>query len=171
MVRKHLKWAFAVVFAAMLETTWIEQIRLLDVVPNLTLLMIVFFAIIDGEERAMFTGAIGGVFQDVASNATLGHHVLCNVVIGFFAARIAARMMTEHPAAKAGLVFVASIAHGLLYVGIAYVQDPSTAALNGILARVVPEAFYTALFTPVMFFALDRMFKRKREWTLNKGAV
>jgi rod shape-determining protein MreD len=171
-LRKNTIWLFLVVLAAMLETTWIEQIRLLDVVPNLTLLMVVFFAIVDGEERAMLTGAIGGVFQDVASNATLGHHVLCNVIVGYAAARVASRMITEHPAAKTALVFSAAIAFGLLFVAIAYVQDPSTAALNGIIVRVVPAAFYTALFTPVMFFLLDRVFRRrKREWTLNKGAV
>lgn len=171
-VRKNATWLFAVVLAAMLESTWIEQIRLLNVVPNLTLLMVVFFAIVDGEERAMFTGAIGGIFQDVASNASVGHHIFCNVLVGYAAARVASRMITEHPAAKAALVFSATVVFGLLDVGVAYVQDPTTAALNGIVARVVPSAFYTALFTPVMFFVLDRVFrKRKREWTLNKGAV
>ncbi|MBM3290123.1 MAG: rod shape-determining protein MreD [Candidatus Hydrogenedentes bacterium] len=170
-MRKNAVWVFAVVVAAMLETTWIEHVRLLDVVPNLTLLMISYFAIANGEERAMWTGAIGGVFQDVASNAVLGHNVLCNVVVGYAAARVASRMITVHPAAKAALVFSASIAHGLVYVGVAYVQDPTTAAFNGIIARVVPAAFYTALFTPIMFFALDRAFKRKREWTLKKGTA
>jgi rod shape-determining protein MreD len=170
-LRRNLKWLFAVVLAAMLETTWVEQIRFLDVVPNLTLLTVIYFAIVDGEERAMFTGAIGGVFQDVASNATLGHHVLCNVIVGYVAARVASRMITEHPAAKAGLVFASSIVFGLLSVGVAYIQDPTTPALFGIVARVVPGAFYTALFTPVVFFLLDRIFKRKREWMLDKGAV
>ena len=164
-------WLFGVVLAAMLETTWVEQIRLLDVVPNLTLLMVIYFAIIDGEERAMFTGAIGGVFQDVASNEALGHHVFCNVIVGYAAARVASRMITERPAAKAGLVFAAAIVFGLLSVGVAYIGDPRTPALHGIVARVVPGAFYTALVTPVMFFVLDRVFKRPREWTLNKGAV
>ncbi|NUM52352.1 MAG: rod shape-determining protein MreD [Candidatus Hydrogenedentes bacterium] len=171
-VRKNAIWLFAVVLAAMLETTWIERIRLLDVVPNLTLLMVVFFAIIEGEERAMFTGAIGGIFQDVASNAALGHHIFCNVIVGYAAARVASRMITEHPAAKAALVFSATIVFGLLFVGVTYVQDPATAAFRNIVERVVPESFYTALFTPVMFFLLDRVFRKpKREWTLNKGAV
>ena len=168
-LRKNAVWLFAVVLAAMLETTWIEQIRLLDVVPNLTLLMIVYFAIVDGEERAMWTGAIGGIFQDVASNAVLGHNVLCNVIVGYATARVAARLITEHPAAKTALVFSAAIVYGLVYISVAYVQDPSTAALNNIIVRVVPAAFYTALFTPIVFFVLDRVFKRKREWTLNKG--
>ena len=170
-LRRNLLWLFAVVLAAMLESTWVEQIRFLDVVPNLTLLTLIYFAIVDGEERAMFTGAIGGVFQDVASNQTLGPHVLCNVIVGYVAARVASRMITEHPAAKAGLVFASSIVFGLLSIGVAYIQDPTTPALFGIVARVVPGAFYTALFTPVVFFLLDRAFKRKREWTLDKGAV
>ncbi|MCC6152127.1 MAG: rod shape-determining protein MreD [Candidatus Hydrogenedentes bacterium] len=169
--RKNIIWLLVVVLAAMLETTWIEQIRFLDVVPNLTLLVVIYFAIVDGEERAMFTGAIGGVFQDVASNQILGHHVLCSVVVGYISGRVASRLITESPAAKAGLVFLAAITFGLLSVCVSYVQDPATPALFGIIARVVPGAFYTALFTPVMFFLLDLIFKKKREWKLKKGAI
>ena len=170
MVRKNVIWALIVVLAAMLETTWIDHISYHGVVPDLTLLMVVYFAIVDGEERAMLTGAVGGIFQDVAGNFTLGHHVLCHVVIGYLAARVAARLITEHPAAKAGLVFGASIVSGLLAIAIGYVQDPSIAALHNIIARVVPGSFYTALFTPIMFFALDRIFRRRKSnWTLKGG--
>jgi rod shape-determining protein MreD len=167
-MRKNLLWAFTVILAAMLETTWIENIRYLDVVPDLSLIMVIYFAIADGEERAMFTGAIGGLFQDIATNSTLGHHVLCHVVIGYIAGRIATRLITDHPAVKSGLVFCASIVSGLLSILILYVQDPSIPATVNILARVVPGAFYTALFTPVMFIVLDRVFPKK-ELALEEG--
>lgn len=172
MLRKNITWLLAVIFAAMLETTWLEHIRYHDVVPDLTLLMVLYFAIVDGEERAMLTGAVGGIFQDVASNATLGHHVLCHVIVGYIAARVAARMITEHPAAKAGLVLGAGILSGLLAIAVAYIQDPSIPAFHNIIARVVPGSFYTALFTPLMFFILDRIFRRKKSpWTLSRGVA
>jgi rod shape-determining protein MreD len=165
-----LAWAALVVAVALLETTWLEAVRVMDVVPDLTLLLVVYFAIANGPERAMFTGVLGGLFQDVARNAVLGHNVLCYVVVGYVSGRIATRLATEHPAVKSGLVFMASLALGLLSIIILYVQDPGISALNNIVARVVPGAFYTALFTPVLFFALDRSFRRS-EWAFHGGAV
>jgi len=168
-IRRNLFWAVAVTAAALVETTWLKSISVMDVTPNLTLLMVIYFAIAEGEERAMFTGVLGGVFQDVARATVLGHHVLCLVIVGYASGRIATRLVTEHPAVKAGLVFCASVIAGLLQILIQYVQDPDLAAMHNIIVRVVPGAFYTALFTPVLFFLLDRSF-RHRNLAMNGGA-
>lgn len=169
-VRRNLYWAIAVMVAALVETTWLKAISVMDVTPNLTLLLVIYFAMADGEERAMFTGAMGGLFQDVARSTVLGHHVLCLVLVGYASGRIATRLVTEHPAVKAGLVFCASIVYGLLAILVQYVQTPDLAAMHNIVARVVPGAFYTALFTPVLFFLLDRSF-RHRNLTLDGGVA
>ena len=170
MVRKNLYWAIAVIAAALVETTWLKAISVMNVTPNLTLLLVIYFAIAEGEERAMWTGALGGVFQDVARSAVLGHHVLTLVLVGYATGRIATRLVTEHPAVKALMVFSASILCGLLTIFIQYVQDPGLATMHNFVARVVPEAFYTALFTPVLFFLLDRSF-RHRNLALHGGVT
>jgi rod shape-determining protein MreD len=159
-MRKNLLWAAVVMLAALVQTTWPEALRVAGVLPDLTLILVVYFGIAEGEERAMFTGALGGVFQDIASNGVLGHHVFCNVLAGYLVGRMSTRLVTEHPAVKAGAVFVAALAHGLLYTLIQYIQMPSMSALQMIAAKVVPGAFYTGLATPVVFFVLDRALRR-----------
>lgn len=161
-MRKNVIWAVAVIGAALLQTTWLDFIRVRGVLPDLVVLLVVYFALTEGAERAMFTGVLGGLFQDVASNATLGHHVLCLVLVGYGAGQVNARLVTDHPAAKAGLVFLASLVAGLLYLGILYVQKPETRALNALTARVIPTAFYTAVATPLVFWPLDRLLRRYR---------
>ena len=149
-----------VVTAALMQTTWLDAIRVAGVKPNLTLLLVVYFAVNEGEERAMFTGVLGGIFQDVASRMTLGHHILCLVLIGYTVGRLTTRLITDHPAVTAGLVFLAGLINGLLYTAILYVQEPGLPAVRTIAAIVVPGAFYTALVTPFVFFLLDRPFRR-----------
>ncbi len=167
---RNLAWATLVVAAALLESTWLDAIRVMEVVPDLTLLLVVYFAVGNGPERAMFTGVLGGLFQDVARNNVIGHMVLCYVIVGYAAGRIAARLATEHPAVKLSLVFLSSLVVGLLSIMIRYVQDPGIGALDNIVARVVPGAFYTTLFTPLLFFALDKSFRRS-EWAFHGGSV
>jgi len=158
-MKKNLLWAVTVIAAALIQTAWLDAVRVQGVLPDLTLLLVVYFALADGEERAMFTGVLGGMYQDVAGNAVLGHHILCHVLVGYVVGRVAARLITEHPAVKTVFVFGASLLHGALFTAILYVQQPGgIRALHTLAASVIPEAFYTALVTPAVFFVLARSF-------------
>lgn len=159
-MRKNALWLLLIVVAVALQATWVEAIGVRGVMPDLMLLLVVYFAVNDGDERAMLTGALGGVFQDVVTDKVLGHHVLCYVVVAFVVGRVGERLITDHPAVKVGLVFLSGIVMGLLFVAIGYVQDPGSSALYVILANVVPSAFYTAVLTPAVFLVLDRSRRR-----------
>lgn len=158
---RNIIWMITVVAAALLQTTWPDALKIQGVLPDLSLLLVVYFAIADGEERAMFTGVIGGIYQDVASNAVLGHHIICLVVTGYVIGRFSTRLITEHPAIKAGLVFLAGLAHGVLFRFILYVQDPSNSVVQALVNVVVPSAFYTAVITPIAFLVLGWLFRRR----------
>lgn len=152
-------WLVTVVVMALVQSTWPDFLKLQSVAPDLVLILVVYFAIAEGEERAMFTGALGGLYLDVASNTDLGQNVLCLVVVGYAAGRLSTRLVTEHPAVKVGLVLLAGIVQGVLYTGILYVRDPSaTPVLGTLLTVVVPASFYTALLTPLLFFGLAKVF-------------
>lgn len=157
MIRSIL-WLIVVVVAALVQTTWPDFLKIQGVTPELVLMLVVYFAIVSGEERSMFTGAIGGIYQDVASKAVLGHNILCLVVVGYAVGRISTRLVTDHPAVKAGLVLLAGIAQGILHTVIAYIQYPDTPVVTTIVSAVVPAAFYTALITPFVFLVMDRVF-------------
>lgn len=157
----NILWIVTAVVMALVQTTWPDFLTFQGVTPDLTLILVVYFAIVEGEERAMFTGAIGGIYQDVASKAVLGHNVLCLVLIGYAVGRFSTRLVTDHPAVKAGMVFLAGLTQGVLYTSVLYVQYPETPVMETIVTAVVPASFYTALITPFVFFGLSRVFKER----------
>ena len=157
---KNLVWAVVVIMAALLQSNWLGRLSVLGAVPDFSVLLVVYFALTEGEERAMWTGVLGGLFQDVAGSAILGHHVLCLVTIGYVIGRLSSRLLTFHPAVKACLVFGAALVNGALYVIIDYVQKPDPSAVNFLITRVVPVSFYTAIVTPLAFWLLDRIAER-----------
>ena len=167
-MRRNVWWAVIVVTTALIQTTWLDAIRFQGVLPDLTLLLVVYFAVAEGEERAMLTGVLGGLYQDVAGDTVLGHHVLCLVVAGYVVGRVARRLVMEHPMVKVGLVMGAGVVHGVLFTAVEYVQTPAKSALHAVLSTVVPGAFYTALVTPVVFFVMARLFRRNED-TLQGG--
>jgi len=159
--RKNILWFLLIVLSAAVQATWFEAIRYGGAVPDLVLLLVVYFALSDGEERGMFTGALGGVFQDVAADTVLGHHVLGNVIIGYAVGHVSHRLIAEHPAVKVGVVFMSALAHGVLFHLVSYVQDPGLGIIRNFVGNVVPGAFYTAIVTPVVFIALDGLRRKK----------
>lgn len=162
-MRRNIWWAVLVVAASLGQMTCLDAIRIQGVRPDLVLLLVIYFAVAEGEERAMLTGLLGGIYEDVAGDVVLGHHVLCNVVVGYLMGRVGQRLVLEHPVVKVGLVLIGSLLHGLLYTCIQYVQTPNMSALHTIIATVVPGAFYTAFATPVVFFLAARVFRRREE--------
>ncbi len=158
---RHLAWLIIVVFFALVQTNWPDALKPQAVVPDLVLIMVVYYAIAEGEERAMFTGLLGGLYQDVAVHTVLGHHVICHVIVGYTIGRLSTRLITEHAAIKAGLVLLASLGQGLLFVFIQYVQQPQRGMVYPILTAAVPCAFYTALLAPVLILMLDTVMGRR----------
>jgi rod shape-determining protein MreD len=159
--RDYIIWLVCIVFAALIQTNWPEILRFQEVSPDIIIVLVVYFAIAYGEERAMFTGVIGGLYQDVAVNTTLGHHVLCYVIIGYTIGALATRLVSEHAAVKAGLVFLAGFCQGVFFIGIQFALQPQRGILYPILSTAAPIAFYSAVVTPVVFFVMERIFHRR----------
>ena len=156
---KNTAWVITVIALALLQTMWPDLLKVQGTQPDLVLILVVYFAMAEGEERAMFTGLLGGMYGDVASNTVLGHHVLGLVLAGYFTARVSTRLVTEHPAVKAGLVLSAAAGSGILYTAVLYVQQPDEPFLNRLVLTVAPGAFFSAIVSPLLFYVCTRMFR------------
>ena len=154
-MRTNIVWAILVVITALIEAKWPYVLRIQSVMPQLVLVLVVYFAITEGEERAMFTGLLGGIFKDVATDAAVGHSVLCLVIVGYVTGTAAKRLITDNPAVKAGTVFCASVAYGLIYIVVDYLQRAESGGVSVLFTALLPQAFYTALATPVLFLLLS----------------
>lgn len=165
---RNLAWIVAIIIMALLQTNWPDILKLQNVVPDLMLALVVYLGLRESAERAMFTGVFGGIVLDVASNAVLGHHVLCLVIVGYLIAQLSRRIVSEHPAIKVGLVLGASLVNGVLYTIIQYIQNPNIPFVYMVISSVVPAAFFTALLTPLLFFVLGNSLHNRR---LQPGAL
>ena len=157
---KYFGWLACLICIAVFQATWPNMLKIQDVSPNLLVLAVVYTALVRGEVWAMITAFLSGIYLDVLTNAVLGHHPLALVPMGFVVGRVAARLVTEHPAVKAGLVLLACLLFGMLFLFIAFLQQPATGVVRLFIVSAVPTAFYTALITPFVFAVFGRFLKR-----------
>lgn len=154
--KRILWWLGGTILMALIQTSWPESLKLQDTAPDLVLVLVVFYAMRDGEEKAMFTGLVGGLYQDIAVDTVLGHHVLCYVCVGYLAGILSLRLVTEHPIVKAGLVFLAGLLHTALFCLIQYLQEPARGILTPWLVMGIPASSYSALLSPLLFIVAGR---------------
>ena len=153
-MRQNSVWVFTVIVAALLEATWPQMLSIQRVVPDFVIVLVVYFSITEGTERGMYTGVLGGIFQDVAGNTGIGHHVLCLVIVGYIVGRMARRLITDNPYVKTVTVLVASLVHGVLYLAVEYVQKVDMNTVVTMTYSIIPHTFYTALVTPIIFLIM-----------------
>lgn len=156
-MKKNLPWIMIIIAAALVETTMLPAISIQRVVPDLILILVVYFSIAEGSERGMFTGLIGGILQDVSANTGVGHHALCLIIVGYVTGRMASRLITDNPYVKVITVLGASVIHGFIYLSIEYIQKVDADAVLTMSYSIMPQAFYTAIFTPPVFIIVSRI--------------
>lgn len=72
-------------FAAVLQSAWLEDLRVLGGRPDLVLLLTVTWSIIRGSNEGTLWGFVGGLFCDVLSGSAFGLWTLILTVVSFLA--------------------------------------------------------------------------------------
>ena len=71
--------------AAVLQSSWVDGIRILGGRPDLVLLLVVTWSIIRGPDEGALWGFVGGIFCDLLSGSGLGMWTLSLTAVGLLA--------------------------------------------------------------------------------------
>jgi rod shape-determining protein MreD len=125
------------------------------------LLVMVYYGLSSGETQGMVVGALGGWIQDIQfGGSVLGLSGLTRVLIGFAVGTAGTRFHLSEPAPRALVLFLAALADGLVFGGLASAFDVGITRLSplAMLARAAVNATVGAL----AFELVDRQLRRLR---------
>ena len=150
----------AITFAilVLLQTTLLHYIAIQGIIPDLSLIVLVFLSNRNGKFVGETIGFIGGLFEDFLSLSPLGFHALIKTSIGFL-------FGFTH-----GIVFIGAILMPMLMIGIATIAKALIVSVissffqTGVSGysffsfKTIIELGYNVLVSP-FFFALLGFFK------------
>jgi rod shape-determining protein MreD len=96
---------------------------------DLVLVGVVFAALQSGAVAGMLAGTVGGLLQDVLSGGVIGVGGLVKTLIGYAAGALGTRFVVAKAHARAMIVALATIVHGLMAVGLRAVIDQAWPSL------------------------------------------
>ena len=125
------------------------------------LLVMVYYGLAGGETQGMLVGAAGGWIQDIQfGGSVLGLSGLTRVLLGFAVGTAGTRFHLSEPAPRALVLFVAAIADGLAFAGLANAFDVGITRLTPL--QMLLRAGVNATVGVILFELVERQLRRFR---------
>ncbi|MDQ3878250.1 MAG: rod shape-determining protein MreD [Actinomycetota bacterium] len=159
-----------VLVALALQSTLLARLTVLGVIPQLTLVVIVAFAYLDGERVGVVIGFCGGLLLDLLiPQSVVGLHALVYTLIGYAVGALAQYAPTESVWLPVTSVALATAAAEFSYAGLSiilgqpWVSIEVTAKLAGLVV------LYNTLLTPLTFPLLKKIADKFRPERVFRG--
>jgi rod shape-determining protein MreD len=104
-------------FLAVLQSTILSHIRLLDGRPDAVLIAVVGWSIAGRTNQAMVWGLIGGAFLDLYSGVPFGSTSVALVIVAYLVSFPEGRFWESHVVMPLGIMLVASVVFHVLGIG------------------------------------------------------
>ena len=134
--------------AFILQTTWVDSIKVWSIKPDLLIMTLSFIALRSGPVVGAYMGLGIGIIQDIYLPADLGVNAFAKSLIGAGFGYSHTHMVADSIQVQTALVFGAVICHDLIYYVFTSADVPFEVSV--ILGRAV----YTGLVSAVFFAGL-----------------
>jgi rod shape-determining protein MreD len=153
--------ALALVAALLLQTALTRVLPGHARIFDAFLLVMVYYGLAGGETEGMLVGALGGWIQDIQfGGSVLGLSGLTRVMIGFAVGTAGTRFHLSEPGPRALVLFLAALADGLVFSGIASAFEVGVTRLSPL--EMLVRAGVNAAAGVVLFELVDRQLRRLR---------
>lgn len=112
---RSLRHILLLVLAFLVQTTWIHQVSVFQIQPDLVVLVLVLIALRTGPFEATLLGFGIGLVADAYAPPDLGLTALAKSVVGFMAGYTHSRIQANNPPVQVVLIFVAVLVHEIIY--------------------------------------------------------
>ena len=161
-MRDRLCAGIVLLIAALLEITFLNEVRLGGVQPELLLLSVVFFGLYKRGGWGFITGIAAGGLKGIFSLSRVGTNLIIFAIVGLLIDYNRDKLYAENPPTQVFLSFIAALLAGVGHYVLTSLFEGTSLCLSMSLRLIFFIAFYTAAISPVVFFILSRFFRAER---------
>lgn len=127
------------------EATWLRSLTIINIAPNLSLILVVVWGILQGNTRGRILGMWIGLLQDILFCRFIGFYALIYYLLGHFSGYFNKDFYQENFLLPLAVVVVSDLIYGLLQYLIYHFFLGDLQIGYYFLHRILPEVCYTAL--------------------------
>ena len=154
---RALRAGLVLVPAAVLQVTLAPRLEVAGAFPNVVLLAVVSWTLLEGAQAGMRWAVAGGLLLDLVAPGPLGVHALA-LLVAAYGAGIARRFFEPDPVFLPALsAALATVAYNLVLIGFAAAMRHPVALVPVIQLWVAPSALFDAALMPAALWLLARL--------------
>jgi rod shape-determining protein MreD len=131
----------------------------MDIVPDLSLILLVFVTLHNGSMIGQIVGFSSGFVFDLLSVTPLGFSSIVRTIIGFVFGHLKGVFSVDMIAIPSVSVFFATLLKYLITFILSSVFNPQMVELSRFAINIVFEAGYNALLAPILFLLMNLLKK------------
>jgi rod shape-determining protein MreD len=144
---------------ALLQSTLIQKLAVLGVIPDLALVALIYVSIRNGSMEGQLSGFLSGFSFDFISSAPLGFNILIRTLIGYLYGLIKGKLFIDAVIGPFLMAFIATLMKAGLAALLGLFFPGSLAPFHVLGRTILIEALYNAVCAPFLFLIL-RLFDR-----------
>jgi rod shape-determining protein MreD len=145
------------IIIALLDTTWLSDVRVFGTRPDLVLIVLVYYAHHRGVQRGQLTGFGVGLVEDVLSAAPFGFFALVRMGISAVLGLTHGSIRGDAVLTPMLLVLIGFVVRFLLTLALTSLFGMAVMTGQLVAVTTVIELLLTVAFAPVVFFLLQRV--------------
>lgn len=146
--------------AIFLQSTFFAAYTIKGVVPDLVLVFIVFYALLNGAEKGGLYGLVCGLLEDLYAGRFIGMNSLSKGAAAYIIGKMQHRVFTENVAVGVVSVVVGSLLNALLLMLLAWLYFAAFEPGPGFIYSIFYQIIYNVLLTTPIYIWYYQSSKR-----------
>lgn len=156
-MKRGALFALTLLTAVLLQTTAFAKLRILDVSPDLLLVVVISFALLEGPTVGSVLGFSGGFMRDLLLDAPAGLTGLSYLLVGYMVGIARPYISSSSIFVPLAGIFAGTMAATGLYEIFQALLGERTPPLSRAIQVVLLTAIYNALLVPFIYPLLRRI--------------
>lgn len=158
---------FFITIIFVFQNTIIYSFTILDVRPDIILILVAFIGFYLGEDKGAIMGFLLGFIQDCLSTGLLGANAFSKGVIGFIFGNLRGKIMFGNALSRVIFILSACFIDSLVILLISFLTGLNEEAMATILKKLLFAAVYTSLTAPFLL-EIFLLINKKKHGGLSK---
>ncbi|TCO79984.1 rod shape-determining protein MreD [Marinisporobacter balticus] len=143
----------------LMQSTLLQHFRILEILPNTSLIIVIVFAILSGKKRGAAIGFFTGMVQDILLGNMLGANTLIYMIIGYNIGIFEKNIYKDNYLTPVFFTIIATIIYHLMYYVIMYMTHNTINIFLLFRKIIFLEVIYNAIVSIFVYRAIFNISK------------
>jgi len=149
--------ALTVLISIVAESAFFRFLSIGGVVPNLTLILVISYALYEEENRAGLIGLLAGLSKDIVVGRIIGVSAISFMLAAYFVAHYNRKIFTEHMTTPLVLVMLATVFHESIYLLFVFLLGYQVDLIYAFQHTWMMQLIYQLLMTLPVYVSVRRL--------------